>query len=52
VLAGLFVLAGIAAVLGTPGLLLATVLSVLQAVWIAAAAVGLALRTSPGRGHR
>jgi len=43
VLAGLFVLAGIAAVFGTPGLIFATVMSVLQAVWIAAAAVGLAL---------
>jgi hypothetical protein len=43
-LAGLFVLAGAAAVFGTPGLILAIVLSVLQALWTAAAAVGLASR--------
>lgn len=49
VLAGLFVLAGIAAIFGTPGLILALALSVLQAVWIAAAAVGLALRSSSRR---
>jgi hypothetical protein len=45
-LAGLFVLAGIGAIFGTPGLIFATVLSVLQALWIAAAAVALS-RTAP-----
>jgi hypothetical protein len=42
-LAGLFLLSGIAAVFGSPGLICATVMSVLQAVWIVAAALGLAL---------
>lgn len=41
-LAGLFVLAGVAAVVGTPGLIAAIALSVAQALWIAAAAVALA----------
>lgn len=46
VLAGLFVLAGMAAVFGTPGLIAAIALSVVQAIWIAAAAVALARRSS------
>lgn len=50
--AGLFLLAGIAAVFGSPGLLFATVMSVLQAVWIVAAAVALAVTTSSRRAHR
>jgi hypothetical protein len=41
-LAALFVLAGITAVFGTAGLVFAIVLSLLQALWIAAAAVALA----------
>jgi hypothetical protein len=44
VIAALFLLSGVAAVLGTPGLVFATVMSVLQAVWIVGAAVALATR--------
>lgn len=43
VVAVLFVLAGIAAVFGTPGLIFAIVMSVVQAVWILTAAVTLNL---------
>ena len=46
-LAGLFLLAGLAAVFGAAGVVFAVVLSVLQALWIAAAAVGLALSDAP-----
>lgn len=41
VVAGLFVLAGAAAILGQPGLVFAIAMSVVQAAWIAAAAVAL-----------
>lgn len=43
VVAALFVLAGIAAVFGTPGLIFAIVMSVVEALWIATTAVALAL---------
>lgn len=42
VVAGLFVLAGVAAVFGTPGLIFAIVMSGVQAIWIAAAGISLA----------
>lgn len=42
VIAALFAVAGIAAVFGTPGLVLAIVMSVAEAIWILAAAVTLA----------
>lgn len=42
VVAGLFVLAGGAAIFGTPGLIFAIVMSGVQAIWIAAAAISLA----------
>jgi hypothetical protein len=42
VIAVLFVIAGIAAVFGTPGLIFAIVMSVAQALWILTAAVALA----------
>jgi hypothetical protein len=45
-IAALFLIAGLAAVFGTPGLILATVMSVAEAIWIPAAAVSLARRTS------
>ncbi|MEV0401972.1 hypothetical protein [Actinoallomurus sp. NPDC050550] len=43
VVAVLFVIAGIAAVFGTPGLIFAIVMSVVQAIWILTAAVALNL---------
>lgn len=43
VVAGLFVLAGVSAVFGTPGLIFAIVMSGLQAIWIAAAGISLAV---------
>ena len=43
VVAGLFALAGVAAVFGTPGLVFAIVMSVVQAIWILTAAVRLRL---------
>ena len=45
VIAGLFLIAGLAAVFGTPGLIFAIVMSVVQAIWIAAAAIAF-LRTT------
>ncbi len=47
-LAGLFALAGVAAVFGTPGLIVAIALSVVQALWIAAAGIALARSRQPG----
>ena len=47
-IAGLFLIAGLAAVFATAGLILAIVMSVVEAVWIAAAAIALARTT----GHR
>ncbi|MDF3300190.1 hypothetical protein [Streptomyces tropicalis] len=46
VIAALFVVAGVAAVFGTPGLVFAIIMSVVQAIWIltAAAALGLSSR--------
>ena len=44
-IAGLFLLAGLAAVFGTAGLIFATVMSVLEAIWIPAAAIVFARRT-------
>lgn len=52
VLAGLFVLAGLAAAFSTPGLVLAIVLSVLQAFWTFSAAVALAVTARASRGSR
>ena len=43
VVAALFVAAGAAAVFGTPGLIVAIVMSVVQAIWILTAAVSLLL---------
>jgi len=47
-IAGLFLLAGIAAVFGTAGLILAIVMSVLEAIWILAAAITLARTNASG----
>jgi hypothetical protein len=47
VISGLFLIAGLAAVFGTAGLILATVMSAAEAIWIPAAAVAFAAR----RGH-
>ena len=47
VIAALFVVAGLAAVFGTPGLILAIVLSIVEALWIAGAAVALAAGSGP-----
>ena len=47
--AGLFLLAGIAAVFGTAGLILAIVMSVVEAIWIAAAGIALARTTRVSR---
>jgi hypothetical protein len=44
-ISGLFLLAGLAAVFGTAGLIFATVMSVLEAIWIPAAAIVFARRT-------
>lgn len=49
IVAAAFVVAGIAAVFSTIGLILAIVMSAVQAVWILAAAIALALSTRPGR---
>ncbi|MGI5133868.1 hypothetical protein [Streptomyces sp. CA-106110] len=45
VVAALFVVAGIAAVFGTPGLIFAIVMSVVQAIWILTAAIALNVAT-------
>ncbi len=45
--AALFVLSGIAAVFGTPGLIFAIVMSILEAIWIATTAVALAMSRPP-----
>jgi len=45
--AALFVLSGIAAVFGTPGLIFAIVMSILEAIWIATTAVALAVSRPP-----
>jgi hypothetical protein len=45
-IAALFLIAGLAAVFGTPGLILATVMSVAEAIWIPATAIALARRAS------
>lgn len=45
VIAALFVLAGVAAIFGTAGLILAIALSIVEAVWILSAGVALAMRT-------
>jgi hypothetical protein len=42
----LFLIAGLAAVFGTPGLILAIVMSVAEAIWIAAAAIAFIRRTT------
>jgi hypothetical protein len=44
-ISGLFLLAGLAAVFGTAGLIFATVMSVLEAIWIPVAAIVFARRT-------
>ena len=44
--AALFLIAGLAAVFATAGLILAIVMSVVEAVWIAAAAIALARTTA------
>src|SRR5262249_52767340 len=41
--AGLFFVAGISAIFGTPGLIFAIVMSAVQAIWIAAASISLAV---------
>lgn len=41
-ISGLFLIAGLAAVFGTAGLIFATVMSVAEAVWILAAAIAFA----------
>jgi hypothetical protein len=46
---GLFLIAGLAAVFATAGLILAIVMSVVEAVWIAAAAIALARTTAHAR---
>jgi hypothetical protein len=48
-ISGLFLIAGLAAVFVTAGLILAIVMSVVEAVWIAAAAIALARTTAPTR---
>ena len=45
-ISALFLLAGLAAVFGTAGLIFATVMSFAEAIWIPAAAIALALRTA------
>jgi hypothetical protein len=44
-ISGLFLIAGLAAVFGTPGLIFATVMSVVEAVWIPAAAIAFTRTT-------
>jgi hypothetical protein len=46
-ISGLFLVAGLAAVFTTAGLILASVMSVVEAIWIPAAAIALARRTNP-----
>jgi len=46
-ISGLFLIAGLAAVFATAGLILASVMSVVEAIWIPAAAIALARRTNP-----
>jgi hypothetical protein len=46
---GLFLIAGLAAVFGTPGLIFATVMSVVEAIWIPAAAIAFARRSARAR---
>lgn len=46
-ISGLFLFAGLAAVFATAGLILASVMSVVEAIWIPAAAIALARRTNP-----
>ena len=46
VVAGLFLAAGVAAIFGPPGLIFAIVMSVVQAIWILAAAATLAFAPS------
>ena len=46
-ISGLFLIAGIAAVFATAGLILASVMSVVEAIWIPAAAIALVRRTNP-----
>jgi hypothetical protein len=41
-ISGLFLLSGLAAVFGTPGLIFAIVMSVVEAIWIPAAAIAFA----------
>lgn len=48
-ISGLFLIAGLAAVFATAGLILAIVMSVLEAVWIAAAAIAFARTTGRTR---
>lgn len=47
-ISGLFLIAGLAAVFATVGLILAIVMSVVEAVWIAAAAIAFARTTAVG----
>jgi hypothetical protein len=44
-ISGLFLIAGLAAVFGTAGLILATVMSVVEAIWILVAAIAFARTT-------
>ena len=46
VIAALFVVAGVLAIFGTVGLILAIVMSIAEAVWILMAGIAFALRTS------
>jgi hypothetical protein len=46
-ISGLFLFAGLAAVFATAGLILASVMSVVEAIWIPAAAIALARRANP-----
>jgi hypothetical protein len=48
-IAGLFLIAGLAAVFGTAGLIFATVMSAAEAIWIPAAAIAFARTTARGR---
>ena len=48
-ISGLFMIAGLAAAFATVGLILAVVMSIVEAVWIAAAAITLARTTARTR---
>jgi hypothetical protein len=48
-ISGLFLIAGLAAVFATAGLILAIVMSVAEAVWMAAAAIAFARTTGRTR---